>query len=135
MPRKVAMDNAEQRSLRITFLVVSGALGGLAYKLYPSIMSYVCVTAAFMVLFASLFRPSMLWPLYTVWLKISRAVGKCNTAMVLGLIYYLLIFPAGYMLRLVGKDAMKRKNSHAESYWEDCALSGLGDKSRYERQF
>jgi hypothetical protein len=129
------MDNAEQRSLRITFLVISGALGGLSYKLYPSFMSYVSITAASMVLFALLFRPSLLWPLYAAWLNISRAVGKCNTAMLLGLLYHLVIFPFGFILRLVGKDAMKRKTGNAESYWEDCTISGLGDKSRYERQF
>jgi hypothetical protein len=129
------MDNAEQRSLRLTFLVISGALGLLSYKLYPSITSYICATAAFMTLFALLFRPSILWPLYNVWLKISRVIGKYNSAMILGLIYFLVISPAGFILRLVGRNAAKRKVGKGESYWEDCTLSGLGDKSRYERQF
>jgi hypothetical protein len=133
--KAVAMDNARQRSIRTTFLVFSFALSVASYKFYPSFGSYAFVTLALLLFFTSIFRPSLLGPLFTVWLKIGRTIGKFNTIVLLGMIFFLVFLPSRLITRLVGRDFMKRKFSDDESYWEDYRLAGLDDKSRYERQF
>jgi hypothetical protein len=133
--KRVTMDNVNQRSIRITFLVFSFVLSILSYKLYPSFMSYALMTVAFILLFTSVFRPSALGPLFKIWLKISRAIGKFNTMVLLGVIFFLVFLPSRLILRLARRDFMKRKAGNEESYWEAYTIAGLGDKSRYERQF
>ena len=72
--------------------------------------------------------------LFKSWFKMGRTIGKFNTMVLLGLIFFLVFLPSGLIMGLMS-DLMKRKFSTDESYWEDCKLSGLGDTGRYERQF
>ncbi len=129
------MNASEQRSIRITFILISCALSIGAYKFYPSIKSYVGITVAIILFLTSLFHPPILRPLFKIWLRIGRIAGKFNTRIVLGLIFFLVFSPSGLIMRLLGRDFMKRRFSEEKSYWEDYKLSGLDDKGRYERQF
>lgn len=58
---------------------------------------------------AALVFPKVLLPLYFVWMKLALVLGWINTRLILGLIFYVIIAPTGFVLRLLGKDAMGRK--------------------------
>ena len=61
--------------------------------------------------------PGWLSPVYTGWMKIGHILGWINTRIILGVVFYFLIFPIGLLLTLFGKDSMQRKlDVREESY-------------------
>jgi hypothetical protein len=65
-----------------------------------------------------LVRPSLLHPLNKLWTRLGLLLGKVVNPVVLGVLYYLVITPAGWILRLAGKDPLKlRPDPQAASYW------------------
>jgi hypothetical protein len=61
----------------------------------------------------TLMWPSALSPLYIVWMKIGAVVGWINTRLILLLLFYCLILPIGLVMRVFGKDAMRKKGGQA----------------------
>lgn len=52
--------------------------------------------------------PSSLKHVHRIWMKIGHVLGFINTRILLGVIYYGLITPMGVIMRLSGKDPMRR---------------------------
>ncbi|MGB1108818.1 MAG: SxtJ family membrane protein [Gammaproteobacteria bacterium] len=64
-----------------------------------------------------LIAPMALKPVYKVWMKIGLVLGWINTRIILGVFFYLIMFPIGFAMRLFGWDAMARKlDDSADSY-------------------
>jgi len=61
--------------------------------------------------------PQILRPVNEVWIKIGNVLGFINTRIILGLMFFVMIFPIGMLLKLFGKDGMDRKlNKDADTY-------------------
>lgn len=61
--------------------------------------------------------PQILKPVNETWIKIGNVLGWINSRIILGIMFFLLIFPMGLILKLLGKDSMDRKHDKdAESY-------------------
>jgi ABC-type uncharacterized transport system permease subunit len=72
--------------------------------------------------------------LYVGWMVAAVPVGWTISHLVLGLVYYLVLTPTGLLLRLVGRDPMRRKlDTNATSYWIE--REGHHDPKRAFRQF
>ncbi len=127
--------NKERRDIRIVFLIFSGFFAIFAWRYYPSILSYVLIGLVLIILPSLAFSPSILSPIFKLWLKVAHAVGWFNTQLLLSIIFILIFIPTGLVMRLFRKDPMKRKLLVDGTYWEPYELEGLKDKSRYERQF
>jgi hypothetical protein len=55
-----------------------------------------------------LLAPSLLAPIFHVWMKVGHVLGWINTRILLGILFYGLITPMGIMMRVFGWDAMRR---------------------------
>jgi len=55
------------------------------------------------------------WP-YKAWMFIGGIVGFINTRIILGVTFYLLIFPIGLVLRVLNKLQYKRQNESSSNY-------------------
>jgi len=75
----------------------------------------VVISLAF--LFLGLLNSKILSPLNLLWMKFGVLLGKIIAPMVLGLIYFLVITPIGLLMRLIGKDLLKKNFSKNNSYW------------------
>jgi len=78
--------------------------------------------------------PALGRKLYVGWMLAAVPIGWTLTHVILGLIYYLVLTPIGLLMRLVGKDPMRRRlERDASSYWieRDEAESS----ERYFKQF
>ena len=62
------------------------------------------------------------------------AISKITTPLVLGLLYFLVITPAGIVMRLSGKLPTVRRE-RSGSFWISSADAGIGPHSDLERQF
>lgn len=56
-----------------------------------------------------LVHPTSLRPVYTNWMKFGLLLSKITTPIVMGIVFYVVIFPMGLMMRAFGKDPMQRK--------------------------
>ncbi len=65
----------------------------------------------------ALAMPDNLFIVYKPWLKFGHIAGWINTRIILGLMFYLIFFPAGIIMRVFGNDPMARKmGSSVKSY-------------------
>jgi hypothetical protein len=78
-------------------------------------------------------RPSALKAVYTPWMRVTEAIGKFNTFLVMSATYYLLITPYGMALRLLGNDLLDEKLRDRDSYWHPKGPPP--DPGSYRNQF
>ena len=61
--------------------------------------------------------PDTLKPVYTNWMKFGLLLSRITTPIVLGIVFYLVIFPIGFAMRLFGRDSLARRiDTAATSY-------------------
>jgi len=76
------------------------------WPLYPAV---ILVSMALII-------PAALGPVYTIWMRFALVLGWINTRIILGLIFFLVFFPFGIVMRMFN-DPMRRKFDHAaDSY-------------------
>jgi hypothetical protein len=61
--------------------------------------------------------PGRLGPVYRAWMALALAISKVTTPVFMGIIFFLVITPAGLLARLVGHRPLIRRRD-AGSYWE-----------------
>lgn len=89
--------------------------------------------AAYCGLFA-IIMPRALLPVYLVLTAVGYPIGLVVSYAVMLIIYYLVITPIGVVMRLLGRDPMRRKlDPAAGSYW--IKRTPPADVRRYYRQF
>jgi hypothetical protein len=77
-----------------------------AWPLYPAV---ILVSMALII-------PAALGPVYKIWMRFAEALGWVNTRIILGLIFFLIFFPFGIIMRMFN-DPMRRKfDQAADSY-------------------
>lgn len=65
---------------------------------------------------AALAAPGALRPIYRGWMIFGTVLGAINTRIILGVFFFLILFPAGLARRLFGVDPMRRKFADDASY-------------------
>ena len=78
--------------------------------------------------------PPLRRPLYLGWIYAFFPLGWLLSHLLLGVIYYLILTPIGLVMRLFGRDTLRRRlDPDAESYWIE--YGARKDPKRYFRQF
>ena len=94
----------------ILFGVLIPWLFSLALPLWPWIVGAVLSVWA-------LLAPCTLKPVYGIWMKFGLIMNWINTRLILGIVFYGMILPVGMLMRLTGKDPMRRGlDSNTDSY-------------------
>ena len=60
--------------------------------------------------------PTTLRPVYRGWMRVGMLLGKITTPIILTLVFVIAIIPTSIVLRLLGKDMMRRKFDRSPSY-------------------
>ncbi|HEY3198807.1 MAG TPA: SxtJ family membrane protein [Nitrospirales bacterium] len=69
-------------------------------------------------LIAALFWSPYLLPLNWLWSRFSHAMAVASNHAILGLTFFIIIWPVGIIMRILGKDPMERRfNSEVETYF------------------
>ena len=58
---------------------------------------------------SALLLPSILKPIYLVWMRLGAILGWVNTRIILAIGFFLVFSPMGWVMRLFGRDALLRK--------------------------
>ncbi len=65
----------------------------------------------------ALIAPQALKPINEIWLKVGNVLGWINSRIILGLMFFVLIFPIGLLLKVLRKDSMNRRfNTNIKTY-------------------
>lgn len=105
------------RSFGALFTIAFGALAGLSWwRGNAGFVWLVAACATFALV--TLMRPEWLTPLNRAWMGLAYFLNKLVSPIVLGVLYYCMVTPLGFAMRLAGKDPMRRKfDAAADSYW------------------
>jgi predicted membrane metal-binding protein len=83
----------------------------------------------------SLIVPRWLAPLNRLWLKFGELLHRITSPIILGIMFFGVITPVGWLMRLAGKDLLRMKfDREAPSYWIKREPPGP-DKASLKRQF
>ncbi|MCA0911862.1 SxtJ family membrane protein [Marinobacter nauticus] len=111
-------DRSELKKFGIGLAVIIAALFGV---LLPWLFSYSWpwwpwVTAG-IVLFISFLAPAVLSPVQRGLLTIAEPLGRINSVILLSLVYFLLVCPMGFIMKVLGKDPIpKAFEPNVETY-------------------
>ncbi len=96
------------RTFGLVFGAVFAVLTALLGLLTGALATWALVTSvAFLA--TALVAPWLLLPLNRLWASLGRRLGVLSNALLLGLFFYLVVLPAGLLMRLVGHDPMARQ--------------------------
>ena len=97
----------------VVFLIIS--LWPLTYdsnaRIFPGIISLIF-------LFLGLINSKLLTPLNKVWMKFGLFLGAIISPIAMGVVFFFVVTPIGFIMRVSGKDLLNMKHdSKKKSYW------------------
>jgi hypothetical protein len=119
---EVAALEGGPRALRQFGLVVGGVLlaiaGLLLWRRGASAWTWALAGVGGPLLLVGLVAPVVLRPVRDVWMTLALVMGAVMTRVILTLAFVLIFVPTGWLLKLFGKDLLRRRlNPDAETYW------------------
>ncbi len=121
---------SSNRSFGIVFFVVFFLIA-----LYPLINNEdiriwsLIISLIFLIL--GLINSRILNPLNKLWFKFGIFLGKIVSPIIMGIIFFLVVTPIGFIMRVLGKDLLNLKFNANKSYW----IEKTGPKSKMKNQF
>jgi polyferredoxin len=127
--------NPETKELRSFGLLVGGifALVGFWPILFGRGIRLWAIIPAGILLVLGCLLPTSLRFVYKMWMLLGHALGWVNTRIILSVVFYGMFCPMGFIMRLRGKDPMRRRyEPESKSY---RVLSSPRPGSHMLRQF
>jgi hypothetical protein len=131
------MSDESARNLRRFGLTVGGAfalLGLVSWARGHEIPPMVLGTLAVGLIVPALVAPRALGPVQHYWMRGAMVVGEFNSRLILGVFYYLVMAPVGFVRRMFGDPLDRRLGDRTTSAWVKRERRPV-DRERYERQF
>jgi len=82
-------------------------------------------------LFLGLTKSRILTPLNKVWFKFGLFLGKIVSPIVMGVIFFAVVTPTSFFVKIFGQDLLKLKYNNNKTYW----IEKSGPKSKMKNQF
>ena len=129
--KKKEKKESSNKSFGIVFFIVFFIIG-----LWPLLNSGGIRVWALLIgvifLLLGLFNSKILTPLNKLWFKFGKLLGFIVAPIVMGVIFFLIITPTGFIMKMLGKDLLNKKyNNKIKSYWINREKS----KSTMKQQF
>jgi hypothetical protein len=105
------------RNFGVTFAVAFAIIGALPLIRHGGVRWWAWIVAALFVALTWL-RPQLLTPLNRWWLRLGLLLGHIVSPIAMAILFYLVITPIGFIMRLSSKAAMRvHFDPKASSYW------------------
>lgn len=129
LSRESAEEKSSERGLGITFAVVFLIIG-IARWYYGHDWWTAWLSAAAVFAFLAYFWVAPLRPLNSLWHRFGLLLFHVVNPIVMGVVFFLTIFPIGVLMRLFGQDPLKLKlDREAPTYWHERASSAVMPQS------
>jgi hypothetical protein len=110
-----------KRELRKFALVMAGALsffGTISLLLHHQSRGLFFFSTAGLFVFLGSAWPMALRPVQRIWMRLAHFLSWINTKVILGLFFFLVITPCSLVMKLVGRDVLRRKlDRSCPTYW------------------
>jgi len=81
----------------------------------------------------ALIAPDSMRSLYRIWMRVALKIGHIVNSVILAIVYFLVITPMGIVMRLLGKDPMRRElDRNVASY---RVISKVAARNHVERPY
>ena len=118
------------RSFGIVFFVVF-----LLIAIYPLInqenIRYWSLGVSFIFFFLGIFNSKILSPLNKLWFKFGILLSKIISPLIMGIIFFLVVTPIAFLMKIFKKDLLNLKFNNNKSYW----IEKKEPKSKMKNQF
>lgn len=117
LSREQRVEGSSDRTFGLVFAVFFLIIGAWpAIHVEPPRWWALALAIAFAAL--ALTKPRLLAGLNRQWMKLGILLGKIVSPIALGILYYLVLTPVGALMRLTGKDPLRRRlQPDSASYW------------------
>ena len=121
---------SSNRSFGVVFFIVF-----LLIALYPLLNNNevrlwsLIISVLFLIL--GILNSKILSPLNKIWFKFGLLLGKIISPIIMGVIFFSVVTPIGFIMKLLGKDLINLKFNNQKSYW----IEKSGPKSKMKNQF
>ena len=117
LSRKDETRKSSDRAFGLVFTVFCAAIGLWPSRAAQPVRVWALALSGTLLL-VSLARPALLRPFNRLWTRLGLLLNKLVSPVVTALLFYLVFTPAGFLLRLAGKDPLRlRLDRNAETYW------------------
>jgi len=90
------------------------------------------IVIAIIFLFLGLLNSKLLTPLNKLWFKFGLFLGSIVSPIVMGIVFFLVITPTGFIVKIMNKDLLNKKyDNKKKSYWINRAKT----KNTMKQQF
>ena len=86
---------------------------------------------SFVFLLLALFKPGLLAPLNKLWFRFGILLGKVISPLLMGIIFFCMVTPIGFLMKILKKDLLNLKFNRDKTYW----IENKGPKSKIKNQF
>lgn len=121
MTQEHAIPELDRKGLREFGFVTGGIVAALFGVAFPWLLGrswplWPWIIFAALAFFA-LVAPMALNPVYRAWMRFGLLASRITTPLILGLVFFLMISPLGFVRRMFGRDALGRSfEADADSY-------------------
>ncbi len=127
-------EKTDLRKFGVTVGIVILLISASLYFLDKDSFIYFGIIGILLLLFG-IILPNLLKPLNKVWMTLAIILGWFMSRVILFILYYVIITPIGFFLKLIGKDFLHLKiDKTSQSYWE-IREKKITEQIDYERQF
>ena len=121
---------SSNRSFGIVFFVVF-LLIGIYPIFYDGNIRVWSIIIASIFLILGLLNSNFLLPLNKLWFKFGLLLGRIISPIVMGIVFFMVVTPTSFLMKLIGKDLLNLKYNNNKSYW----IEKTGPKSKMKNQF
>ena len=118
------------KSFGIVFFIVF-----LLIAIYPLInngeLRIWSLVVAIIFFILGLVNSKVLTPLNKLWFKFGLLLGKIVSPLIMGIIFFFVVTPTAFIMRIIGKDLLNLKFNNKKTYW----IEKTGPKSKMKNQF
>ena len=111
------MNKPSEKSFGIIFFFVFLLISVWPFFSEGNTIRYWALSISIIFLALALFKKELLKPLNIAWIKFGELLGRIIAPMVMALIYFSILTPLSFIIRIFGKDLLRLKISKEKSYW------------------
>jgi|TARA_B110000977_G_C11031285_1_gene475363 predicted membrane protein len=94
-------------------------------------MRFWSLIVSLLFLLLAIIKPYLLTPLNKVWTRFGFFLGAFIAPIIMGLVFFVIVTPTGFLMRIFSKDYLNLKKNDNKSYW----INSSDKKSKMKNQF
>ena len=113
---KNKIEIGSNRSFGIVFFFVFLIIGIFPIKNAENI-NYLLIAISLIFLFLGIINSKFLTPLNKIWFKFGIILGHVISPIIMGLIFFMVVTPTSFALKIFRKDILNLKKNNDKTYW------------------